>query len=73
MSSRIITVKCLNIVHCGHINQFPESELVSGMTMKDDQGAIIEEHPQVTIDENTFVKCEACGYPISCAHAVISN
>lgn len=69
MSDRTIQITC----ECGHVNEFPESELISGMTIKDDQGRIVEEHPEVTIDENTFVQCEACGTPVSCANATISD
>ena len=71
--SRTISVKCPNIQHCGHINVFQEDELISGMSIKDDEGRVVKVHPPVTVDENTFVKCESCGYPINCADATISD
>lgn len=71
--SRTISIKCPNIQHCGHVNVFPEDELISGMSIKDDDGRVVEVHPPVTVDENTFVQCESCGYPINCANATISD
>jgi hypothetical protein len=70
--SRIISIRCPNIVHCGHINVFPESDLIGEVPLIDKEGARIPP-PPVEIDENTFVKCEKCGYPVSCEHAVISD
>lgn len=67
MSNRMIQVTC----DCSHVNVFPESELISGMTIKDDQGNVVEENPEVTINEFTFVECEKCGAAVSCAHAVV--
>ena len=72
--SRTISVTCTNSQqHCCHENVFREDELISGMSIKDDEGNIIEEHPPVEVDSRTFVKCEKCGYPISCADAIISD
>jgi hypothetical protein len=71
--SKTIEVKCSNTQHCGHVNIFSSDDLVSGMSIKDDEGRVVEEHPPVTVDKNTFVKCESCGYPISCGHARISD
>lgn len=67
---KTISVKCPNIQHCGYVNTFAEDELVSGISLKNDDGEVVEEHPPVVIDENTFVKCERCGYPISCANGL---
>jgi RNA polymerase-binding transcription factor DksA len=70
----MIRVTCTNVQqHCCHENVFNENDLVSGIAIKDDEGRVIEEHPQVEIDGNTFVQCERCGYPISCANAAISD
>lgn len=69
MSNRTVSAIC----DCNHVNVFLESELVSGMTVKDDQGNIVEENPEVTINEFTFVQCEQCGSPVSCANATISD
>ena len=72
--SRTISVKCTNVQqHCCHENVFQESDLVSGVSIKDDEGYVIEEHPEVKVDGNTFVECERCGYPINCADATISD
>lgn len=72
--SRIIKITCTNVQqHCCHENVFNENELISGIAIKDDDGRVIEEHPPVVIDENTFVQCERCGYPINCANATISD
>jgi len=69
---RTISVKCTNTQYCGYVNTFPEEELVSGMSIKDSEGKIVEEHPPVTVDDNTFIKCESCGYPIRCIDAEIT-
>ena len=69
---RTISVKCTNTQYCGHVNTFSEAELVSGMSVKNDEGKIVKEHLPVTVDENTFVKCERCGYPVHCADADIT-
>ena len=71
--NRTISVKCQNTLHCGHENVFSESDLVSEVLIKDEDGNVIKEHSPVEIDANTFVKCSECGYPINCAHAVISD
>ncbi len=64
--NRTIEIKCSN---CGAINQIRESDLVSGVPIKDANGNVVEEHPPVTIDENTVVGCEKCRYPMSCKNA----
>ena len=70
----MIKVTCTNAQqHCCHENVFNEDELISGIAIKNDDGRVIEEHPPVVIDENTFVKCEKCGYPMNCADATISD
>lgn len=56
--------------HCGTVNIFDESDLVSGMSIKDDQGNIVQENPPVEVDSFTFVRCENCGYPMGCGDAV---
>lgn len=66
--SRTIEIRCQN---CGKLNKISESDLVSGVPTKDLNGNIIEEHPPVTIDDNTVVQCEHCRYPMSCANAKI--
>lgn len=70
--SRIISVECSNIQHCGHLNVFSEDELRGEVPLMASDGSRIDP-PPVEVDKNTFVKCEKCGYPISCADAVISN
>lgn len=69
--SRHIKVKCPNYM-CNFENSFAESELVGEVPQVDKAGARVPP-PPVQVDENTFVKCEKCGYPISCANATISN
>jgi len=69
--SRTISVKCPNTI-CAYVNTFDESELVGEVPLVDKDGAR-KEPPPVEVDENTFVKCEKCGYPISCADATISD
>jgi len=72
--SRTIRITCTNAQqHCCHENVFSESELISGLSIKNDAGHVVEEHPPVEIDGNTVVQCERCGYPISCANAAISD
>jgi hypothetical protein len=72
--SRTIKLTCTNSQqHCCHENTFNESDLISGLAIKDDEGRVIEEHPAVEIDGNTVVACERCGYPINCANAIISD
>lgn len=68
--NRKIEVKCSN---CGAINRINESDLISGVPIKNANGKIIEEFPPVTVDENTVVACEKCGYPMSCQDARILN
>ncbi|MEE8113310.1 MAG: hypothetical protein V3T23_03040 [Nitrososphaerales archaeon] len=71
--SRTITVKCNNPSGlCGHVNVFDESELVGEVPLVDKDGAR-RPPPPVTIDDNTFVKCEKCGYPVNCADATITD
>ena len=70
---KTISVKCPNIQHCGHVNTFTEDELISGISIKDDEERVVEEHPAVVIDENTFVKCEKCSYPIQCKQIITSE
>lgn len=60
---RTIQIKCSN---CGTVNVFNEADLVSGVPIKDANGNIIDESPEVTVNENTVVACEKCGYPMSC-------
>ena len=71
--SKMISVKCTNTVHCGHLNVFPASDLVSGLALVNESGEVVNAHPQVKVDANTFVECEECRYPISCANATISD
>lgn len=71
MSTRVISVKCPNRM-CGFVNTFPEAELVGEVPLVDKEGARVPP-PPVEVDENTFVQCEKCGYPISCEHATISD
>lgn len=59
-----IEVRC---DRCGYVNRFLEEDLVSGMSIKDDENKIIELHPKVEIDENTFILCEGCKGPACCA------
>lgn len=70
--SRIISVTCQNTLHCNHVNVFPENELVGEVPLADASGNRLDP-PPVEIDEQTFVKCEKCGYPISCVDATISD
>lgn len=63
-----IKVTCSN---CSKDNEFEVEELVSGMPIKNDEGIVVEEHPEVEIDENTMIQCEHCRYPISCANPTI--
>ena len=67
---RKISVKC---PQCGGSNNFYEDELVSGVPRSDKNGKIVEEHPPVVVDENTLIKCEYCGYAVSCANATFSD
>jgi len=69
--SRTISVKCPNVL-CAHVNKFDESELVGEVPLVNKDGAR-QAPPPVEVDENTFVKCENCGYPVSCANATISD
>jgi len=69
--SRTINVRCPND-YCGRLNQFVESDLVGEVPLVDDSGHRVPP-PPVTIDENTFVQCEYCDYPISCSNATISD
>jgi hypothetical protein len=71
--SRTISVTCPNTEYCGKVNTFEESELISGLAIVDDNGEVVDAHPAVEVDENTFVQCSHCGYPISCADATISD
>lgn len=68
--NRRIEIKCQN---CGAANSFNESDLVSGVPKKNINGKIVEEYPPVTVDENTLVGCENCGYPMSCKNARVCN
>jgi len=69
---RLIRVKCTNVQHCGHLNVFLENELVGEVPLQAKDGSRLPP-PPVEVDENTFVQCEKCGYPISCADAIISD
>lgn len=69
--SRTISVKCPQW-DCGHENVFSESELVGEVPLADEDGGRVPP-PPVTVDDNTFVKCEKCGYPVNCADATISD
>lgn len=68
--NRRIEIECSN---CKKVNYVNESELVSGVPLKDIQGNVVEEHPPVTIDANTLVACDACRYPMSCENAKFFN
>jgi ssDNA-binding Zn-finger/Zn-ribbon topoisomerase 1 len=68
--NRTIEIKCSN---CGALNVIRESDLVSGVPIKDANGKVVEEHPPVTIDENTVVACDKCRYPMSCKNARVLN
>lgn len=70
--SRTISVKCPNVRDCGKLNTFPESDLVGEVPLMDENGKRIDP-PAVEVDANTVIKCEFCGYPISCANARISD
>lgn len=70
--SRTISVKCTNTQHCGHVNVFQEDELIGSVPLVTEDGTMLPP-PPVEIDENTFVECEKCKYPISCANATISD
>lgn len=69
--SRTISVTCPNWV-CNKVNVFDESDLVGEVPLEDKDGGRVPP-PPVEVDENTFVKCEACGYPIHCADAEITD
>jgi hypothetical protein len=56
---RTISVSCPNVIHCGHVNVFPEDELVGEVPLVAEDGGRIPPPP--------------CGYPISCADAEISD
>jgi hypothetical protein len=68
--SKKISVTC---PHCGKVNEFLQSDLVSGMPIRDDEGNIIEEYPEVEVDACTFIKCDVCGAPVGCGNATISD
>ena len=70
--SKMISVKCLNKLDCGHVNVFPESDLVSEVPLVAKDGSRQSPSP-VEFDKTMFVKCERCGYPINCADATISD
>ena len=70
--SRTISVKCTNTLYCGHVNVFQEDELIGEVPVIDENGKRLPP-PPVEVDENTVIKCEACGYPVSCEHATISD
>lgn len=70
--SNVIRIKCPNVLHCGHVNVFDEAELIGEVPMVDSEGNRVPA-PPVEIDENTFVQCEKCRYPINCADAAISD
>jgi len=70
--SRTIRVKCPNTQDCGYLNVFSEDELRGEVPLVASDGTRMEP-PPVEVDENTFVKCEKCGYPINCANATISD
>lgn len=69
--SRIIRVSCPQS-NCGIVNIFDERELIGEVPLVNKNGVRIPP-PQVKIDKNTFVKCEKCGYPISCKDALITE
>ena len=72
--SKIVRVQCTNTQYCNHMNEFPLDELVSGLALVDGEGRVIDAHPPVVeVDERTFVSCEKCRYPISCANATVSD
>lgn len=63
-----ISVKCPN---CLEDNTISTHDLLSGMPIKNDQGEIVEEFPEVEVDENTLIQCSNCKYPVSCANPTI--
>jgi len=71
--SRTISITCNNPNQtCGHVNVFQEDSLVGEVPLKTKSGVRIPP-PPVEVNENTFVQCEKCGYPVSCADATISD
>jgi len=61
----------VNCTHCGCKHIFSESELKSDMSIKNTDGEIIDENPPVEVNNNTFIQCENCNYPMCCANAII--
>jgi len=68
--NRKIEVTCTN---CHSVNCFSEGELISDVPTKDANGNVLEEHPPVTVDGNTLIACDVCGYPVNCANAKFSD
>ncbi len=58
---------------CGVRNTFDESELVSGMSIQDKDGNIIQRNPPVETNENTFIQCDGCHRPIPLSENVVWN
>jgi len=56
---------------CNASNIFDESELVSGMSIKDKDGKILQLNPPVETDENTFIQCDGCKRPIPLSENVV--
>lgn len=63
---RTISLVC---PHCGKHQLVQESDLQSGMPLKDDAGNVVQEALPVVVDENTLIACEQCRYPIQCSEA----
>lgn len=64
MSTKMISVSC---PYCSKINVFSFQDLQSGIPIKDDEGNIVEEYPEVDLEEGILIKCEYCGGPIPCS------
>lgn len=64
--SRKINLKC---PHCKHSQSLREDDLTSGVSLKNDAGKVVQDRAPVVVDENTFIACEKCGYPIQCSEA----
>ena len=59
--NQMIEVSCS---HCGEVNSFPVSDLVSGMPITDDNGNVVVEHPEIDFEEGILIQCSRCNYPI---------
>ena len=70
--SKKISVTCPKW-DCGHENVFDESDLVSEILVKNEDGIVVDQHQPVEVDANTFIQCEKCKGPVNCANANISD